>query len=210
MIIIETLIMSLFMLGMTIWEFKKQKETLKPLEGEQMVYAAVADSSVNLDDMVLKRMDEEFRKKFDGQTLDEFMDKLRQERELEAMAYKTPNRYKRGSSMTDLHRELEPDDRRVNTDPLDEKQKKKYDKWVNPFAREEFFDNCYFEEGTLPKKTVDPSLQRTKITQNKDKVLTGDEYDRDLENRMSALYGGQHDMRGKQFTKLGNLDEEDL
>lgn len=30
-----------------------------------MVYAAVPDES-NINDMVLKRMDEEFRKKFDG------------------------------------------------------------------------------------------------------------------------------------------------
>ena len=63
------------MFAVTIWEFYAQKKTLKPFESEQMVYAAVADDS-NIDDLVLKRMDEEFRKKFGGQTLDEFLEKL--------------------------------------------------------------------------------------------------------------------------------------
>jgi hypothetical protein len=38
-IMIETLVLSLFMLAMTIWEFKQQKKTMKEYEGEQMVYA---------------------------------------------------------------------------------------------------------------------------------------------------------------------------
>lgn len=59
--------------------------------------------------------------------------------------------------MPDLNRDLEEDERRVNTEPLDSKQRKKYDKWINPFEREEYFDNCYAEPGTGPKKTVDPS-----------------------------------------------------
>lgn len=40
----------------------------------------------------------------------------------------------RANSMVNLgDRSKEPDDRRLNTDPLDSKQKKKYDKWQNPF-----------------------------------------------------------------------------
>ena len=85
--------------------------------------------------------------------------------------------------MTNLHRDLEEDDRRVNTDPLDSKQRKKYDKWVNPFEKEDQFDNCYAEPGDGIKKTVNPENQRVKITQNKDKVLTEDEFERDFEKR---------------------------
>jgi hypothetical protein len=128
-----------------------------------MLYAAVADES-NIDEMVMKRMDEEFRKRFEGSTLDEFLEKLKRDRELDKVAYRTPNRIKRGNSMTNLNRDLEEDDRRVNTDPLDSKQRRKYDKWVNPFAREDYFDNCYADEGVLPKNTVNPENQRTKIT----------------------------------------------
>lgn len=43
------------------------------------------------------------------------------DQELNAATYKTPNKLKRGSSMTNLNRDLEVDDRRVNTDPLDAK-----------------------------------------------------------------------------------------
>ena len=173
-----------------------------------MVYAAVADES-NIDDLVMKRMDEEFKKRFDGSTLDEFLEKLKRDKELEKLAYQTPNRFKRGNSMTNLNRDLEEDDRRVNTDPMDSKQRKKYDKWVNPFAKEDFFDNCYADSGTLPKRTVNPENIRTKITQNKDKVLTGDEFERDFERRWGFnLYG--EGTRGRQFDKLGNHDDEDL
>lgn len=60
--------------------------------------------------------------------------------------------------MIDLgDRSKEPDDRRVNTDPLDSKQKKKYDKWVNPFEIDKYPDNCYAEPGTGEKKELDPS-----------------------------------------------------
>ena len=51
-----------------------------------MVYAAVADES-NIDDLVMKRMDEEFKKRFDGSTLDEFLERLKRDKELEKLAY---------------------------------------------------------------------------------------------------------------------------
>jgi len=44
-------------------------------------------------------------------------------------------------------RTREEDERRVNTDPLDAKQKKKYE----GFEVDKYPDNCYFESGTGEK-----------------------------------------------------------
>lgn len=66
--------------------------------------------------------------------------------------------------MIDLgERATEQDDRRVNTDPLDSKQQKKYDKWQGSFDDEKYPDNCYAEPGTGIKTTLDPSKVKTKV-----------------------------------------------
>jgi hypothetical protein len=69
--------------------------------------------------------------------------------------------------MIDLgNRTKEEDDRRINTDPLDSKQKKKFDK-LNPFEidQDQYPDNCYAEPGTGDKVLLDKSKIRTKVIQ---------------------------------------------
>ena len=60
----------------------------------------------------------------------------------------------KSSSQPDLNRDIEEDDRRIHTDPLDAKDKKIYDNKPNPFIKhydDEFFNNCYAECSKKPK-----------------------------------------------------------
>lgn len=66
--------------------------------------------------------------------------------------------------MIDLgDRSKEPDERRVNTDPLDDNQKKRYEKWENPFEIDKYPDNCYAVPSDQPKTPLDPSKVKTKV-----------------------------------------------
>jgi hypothetical protein len=47
--------------------------------------------------------------------------------------------------MPDLWRELEVDDRRVHTEPLDPEERKKYESQPNPFIRNNYPDNVIAE-----------------------------------------------------------------
>lgn len=81
-------------------------------------------------------------------TMEEYLNYILGEKEIEKAAYDTRRPIKRGASMIDLgDRTKEEDDRRVNTDPLDEKQKKRYEKWENPFEIDKYPDNCYAVPG---------------------------------------------------------------
>jgi len=66
--------------------------------------------------------------------------------------------------MIDLgDRKREEDERRVNTDPMDAKQKKKYDKNGGLFDNDKYPDNCYAEPGTGVKEQLDKNRIRTKV-----------------------------------------------
>ena len=99
-------------------------------------------------------------------------------------------------------REREKDDRRINTDPLDSKKQHAYDQRPNPFERimkpddNEFPDNCYAVPSKIKKPKLDPSQILTKVIQTGEKVMSGEEYDRDFERRMQEL------------ERLNNLAEE--
>lgn len=89
--------------------------------------------------------------------------------------------------MIDLgNRDKEDDDRRVNTDPLDSKNKKIYEQKPNPFEKTkkpydtDFPDNCYAVPSKAKKKNLKPDQILTKVIQTGDKVMSGDEYDRDF------------------------------
>lgn len=75
-----------------------------------------------MDDQFDKRFDAEMRKRLGGMTMDEFIEHLKNQKAIENAA-NNPNRPRnRANSMIDLgDRTKEEDDRRVNTDPLDEK-----------------------------------------------------------------------------------------
>ena len=75
MMMIESLILSMSMLVIQIIEFKAQK-VMEPY-AENMSYSHLRNSSA-LDDEILKRLDEEVRKKFDGQNLDDYIRNLKQ------------------------------------------------------------------------------------------------------------------------------------
>jgi len=97
-------------------------------------------------------------------TMEEYLNFLLGEKEIEKAAYGSKRPLKRGNSMIDLgDRTKEEDERRVNTDPLDEKQKKRYEKWENPFDADKYPDNCYAVTGDGDKVTLDPSKIKTKV-----------------------------------------------
>lgn len=52
---------------------------MKPY-GEDLVYSQVKDMSSNMDEEIMRRLDEEMRKKFGGATLDEYIEQLKQQR----------------------------------------------------------------------------------------------------------------------------------
>ena len=68
-----------------------------------------------------------------GGGLNEFIERLKKEKGITAEGELKGRG--RSLSMTDLNRDLEEDDRRVNTDPLDEEKKKYYMNKPNPFMR---------------------------------------------------------------------------
>jgi hypothetical protein len=63
----------------------------------------------------------------------------------------------RSTSMSDLNRDLEVDERRIETEPLDEKKKKIYENRPNPFPKNEdpeYPNNCIAVPGKGPKVDV--------------------------------------------------------
>lgn len=110
----------------------------------------------------------------------------------------------------------EEDERRVNTEPLDEKKKKQYEnfKFDKPLI-----DNCYFE--SAPKKTpLDPSRRATKIIQGHS-VMTDEEYDSNNQRMHQRNYGKiesdndtasgrkKNKMRGRKGKYYSQVDDED-
>ncbi len=84
-----------------------------------------------MDELIMQRLDEEMRKKFGGQTLEEFIEKLKSQHQLydeqETKGRTNGKTLIKAKSMVDLgDREHEEDERRVNTDPLDSKKQKAY------------------------------------------------------------------------------------
>lgn len=113
--------------------------------------------------------------------------------------------------MTDLNRDLEEDDRRVNTEPLDPEKKKAYLSKPNPFPRKddpEHPNNCYAELGRLPKKTIDPAHRKVKVIQTGDRVMDGDEYDKEFEQKMRDLFG-KNDQRMDERLYGTKVDDEE-
>lgn len=103
-------------------------------------------------------MDEEIRKRFNGMSLEQYVDSLKEKQLLDNAAYgSTTKGLKRSGSMIDLgDRSREDDDRRVNTDPMDAKHKKRYDKWSNTiFDSDKYPDNCYADAGTGVKPMLE-------------------------------------------------------
>ena len=174
--IIETLFLCLCVIIITIFEFKNSRMP-KPKD-----YSKINDSSMS-EDNLMKRIDEEIRKRLGG-GLDEFVERLKVEK-----GYDEENGTLKGlgksQSMIDLNRDLEEDDRRVNTDPLDPEKKKSYLSRPNPFIKgdddPEHPNNCYAEPGRLPKKTIDPENKKVKVIQTGQPVMDGDEYDKEYE-----------------------------
>jgi hypothetical protein len=96
--------------------------------------------------------------------LDDLLNRLKREKGLDEKV--TLKGLGKSSSMIDLNRDLEEDDRRVNTEPLDPEKKKAYLSKPNPFPRKddpEHPNNCYAELGRLPKKTIDPANRKVKV-----------------------------------------------
>eukprot|EP00347_Sterkiella_histriomuscorum_P011390 403372642 len=141
-------------------------------------------------------------------TMEEYLNHLLGEKEIEKAAYGSKRPLKRGNSMIDLgDRTKEEDDRRVNTDPLDEKQKKRYEKWENPFDADKYPDNCYAVTGDGEKATLDPSKIKTKVIQYGNFAEDGEDYDKEYERKIRELFHGRNpadernDMR--YLNKLG-------
>lgn len=108
-----------------------------------LAYAGVPDMSMEEE----RRLDEE-RKRYNGMTMEEYLNHLLNQKEIEKAAYDTRRPLKRANSMGGLgDRSKEEDDRRVNTDPLDEKQKKRYERWEGSFDDDRYPNNCYAVPG---------------------------------------------------------------
>lgn len=108
-----------------------------------LAYAGVPDMSMEEE----RRLDEE-RKRYNGMTMEEYLNHLLNQKEIEKAAYDTRRPLKRANSMGGLgDRSKEEDDRRVNTDPLDEKQKKRYERWEGSFDDDMYPNNCYAVPG---------------------------------------------------------------
>jgi len=97
--------------------------------------------------------------------------------------------------MCDLgDRDKEEDDRRVNTDPLDHKQKKLYEDRLNPYHQvldHDFPDNVYAEVGRNLRSGQD---RVGKVQQTGQRVMSAEEYDRDYDSRMRMM--NMANMRG--------------
>ena len=141
----------------------------------------------------MKRIDDEIKKRLGGHGLNDFIDRLKRDR-----GDKGLKGLGKSSSMGNLHRDLEEDERRVNTEPLDKKGKKKYENQPNPFSRNddpEYPNNCIAVPGRLPKKIVDPANVRTKVIQTGMDVMNGEDFDKDFERRLRELEGRTKDYR---------------
>ena len=116
--------------------------------------------------------------------------------------------------MTDLNRDLQEDERRVHTDPLDEEDKKLYANRPNPFLKSndtDYFNNCYAEPGKLPKNVVPESNRKVKVIQTGDRVMDGDEFDKDYEQRLKDLLGRNDQRKDARLyggSTIGESDED--
>lgn len=149
-IMIETLILTITILILSIIEFKASKRLdLKPTN-----YQEVGDMSSVMEDTLMKKLEDRLRERL-GAGFDSMLNRLRGTQQPEDIE---KQRLKRGNSMVDVGtQDKEEDERRVNTDPLDSKKKKIYDSRPNPFEREIDHDhpnNCYAERAKRPKTPV--------------------------------------------------------
>lgn len=114
---------------------------------------------------------------------------------------------RRANSMCDIgDRDREEDTRRVNTDPLDRKRKKIYEDRLNPYHQvldHDFPDNVYAEVGRN-LRTADGS-GIGKIQQTGQRVMSADEYDRDLDSRSRMISAAN--TRGDQRA-YGNINDD--
>lgn len=117
------------------------------------------------EDILIRRIEETVRKGLGGLGLSDFINRLKDEKGInDKVVLKGKGR---SNSFVDLNRNNEEDDRRVNTDPLDHKNKHKYDNRPNPFLRNpddpEHPNNCYAECSRRPKRIVNPENSKTKV-----------------------------------------------
>lgn len=135
MMLVETLIFSLCMIVVQVFEYRSHK-TFNPYLDD---YAQVKDNSEEVEALVRQRL---------GQALEEYARRLKIQQEGEN-SDKAPIR--RTNSMCDIgDRDREEDPRRLNTEPLDKKKKKLYEDRMNPYHQvldHDFPDNVYAEPG---------------------------------------------------------------
>lgn len=127
-IIIETLVLTIAVLILSIIEFKASK-SITPNKYQEIG----GDMSSMMEDTLMKKLEEQLKERL-GSNYESMFKRLREERALKMAEDPAKKTMKRGNSMIDIgDRDKEEDDRRVNTDPLDKKKKKIYDNKPNPF-----------------------------------------------------------------------------
>lgn len=133
---IETLIFSLSMIVVQVLEYRAHK-TFNPYLDD---YSQVKDNSLAIEDEVRRRL---------GDAMDEYARRLKKQKKQEEDDGKLKPR--RTASMCDIgDRNREEDPRRIDTEPLDAKRKKRYDDRMNPYHQvldHDYPDNVYAEVG---------------------------------------------------------------
>mmetsp|Transcript_22222 Transcript_22222/g.16640 ORF Transcript_22222/g.16640 Transcript_22222/m.16640 type:complete len:103 (+) Transcript_22222:224-532(+) len=84
---------------------------------------------------LMQKIEGEIKRRFGGKTIDEFLEELKLHKNLNDDGEPLKNKGK--SKSLNLDRDLEEDDRRVNTDPLDPEKLEEYLSRPNPFLRNE-------------------------------------------------------------------------
>lgn len=100
--------------------------------------------------------------------------------------------------------EKEEDLRNILTDPLNYEDRQKYENQINPFVRaskNKEYDDLYQPNNCVgmpfigsKKVPMDLSKIRVKVTQTGDDVMSGEEYDREMEKRLRQLFNKQENL----------------
>lgn len=77
-LMIETLVLSVTMIPLTVYEMVKVEKVVEP--SETMFYSQVHDPSVNADQRVLEVLDQNIRRKFPGKTIADYINELKAQR----------------------------------------------------------------------------------------------------------------------------------
>lgn len=166
MLMIETLILALSVLIISILEFRAFKNK-KPISAEEYEKVKVNSSIMN-EEVLIRRIEETVKKGLGGLGMNDFIDKLKNEKGIKGNELVGMRNKGRSSSFRALNRDLEDDERRVNTDPIEGKTKKKYDNRTNPFLKSNDPDhpnNCIAVCSRGPKNEVPEERRITKVIQ---------------------------------------------